>query len=327
MKKALVLLTFLIKMNYMMKVPTKTDYSTYTWHTYAYELGPPVPPYSNLRSQYNPPPFDFNAPAQQQQSESNLHGIHERTQGTVYPGTHFEDSSLNRASRNYRTSSGNADAVVDYHLQTRATERETYVPEERKFVDDAITYPQPHDAPAFNSHQQNPPRDQQGNVPAQTNTSPKKQDIVGHNCVYNLCEDASDYPEDLIVQQLSKSRQFDGFFNNTQIPVLTSKVFGGPENLCSSTQNTTFPRSAVNTKLVKRYIANVGDYKQGVTVETCNNKDEKCMFSENVPSQYTLTCEQRFTVIPLVTYDDDKKLLVESFESPSCCVCMYKIAS
>ncbi|GJQ81637.1 spz [Trypoxylus dichotomus] len=309
-------------MNNMMKPQTKTDFSAYTWRTFSYGLEPasPRPSYFSIRSPYNVP-FGFNAPAEhQQQSGTNRRETHQQIQDGIHPQGNFENSPPNRASRNYRTSHENIE-VPDYHLQPRQTDQQTFVPGEREFTDDAIIYPQPHDAPPFSPQQPDPPK---RNVNSR-NTPPKKGDTAGENCIYNLCESAPDYPEDLIVDQLSRSKQFDAFFNNT-FPDILNKVLAEPENLCGSTKNTTFPRSAVNTKLVKRYIANVGEYRQGVKTEICNNDGEECMFGENFPLEYKSICVQRFTTIPLVAFDDDKNLLVESFDSPSCCVCMYKAA-
>lgn len=144
---------------------------------------------------------------------------------------------------------------------------------------------------------------------------------------------------------LQSNKNLNSFFNVSHLPSVATKGVGSPENLCKADMKLIFPKVAVNTKQKKRYIANVDEYKQAIWVETCewvpislsisrdsllidsffrSEQNKKCQFSNFWPSNYVSICEQRYTITPLVALDDEMNTIVDTFQSPSCCVCLFK---
>lgn len=94
------------------------------------------------------------------------------------------------------------------------------------------------------------------------------------DCVANICEKIDDYPEEFIKGILSRTRQFDKFFNNEILPDIADRL--KPESteseeqpLCQTQKQISYPKAAMNTNNASKFIVNVDGYRQGLVFETC----------------------------------------------------------
>lgn len=56
------------------------------------------------------------------------------------------------------------------------------------------------------------------------------------------------------------------------------------------------------------------------------NAGNTCMFQENLPMGYNITCVQKYMYKRLVAIKDSKDVYyLDSFKFPSCCACMYSV--
>lgn len=99
------------------------------------------------------------------------------------------------------------------------------------------------------------------------NSIPKK-------CVANICEDIDGYPEQSIIEKLSKTRQFDQYFNNEILPEIADRLKpdsteSEEQPLCQTQKQISYPKTAMNTNNSSKYIVNVDGYRQGLVFETC----------------------------------------------------------
>jgi len=97
--------------------------------------------------------------------------------------------------------------------------------------------------------------------------------------------------------------------------------------LCDSYQSYEFPKVARNVNGRWRYIINIDEYQQGVTVENCitNREDAPCLYGGamgNFPE--ATVCRQRYTRHNLLAITADRRVAYETFLIPSACVCHIK---
>lgn len=144
-----------------------------------------------------------------------------------------------------------------------------------------------------------------------------------------FCDDG-DYPSDLI-QRIPKEQfeQFANYFLNETLPELpdnslTTRIDSTNEmSLCESKVETMHPKKAEALDKETKYIVNVGDYWQGITVEVCKNEKAPCQFHESFPSGYTTVCRQKYITKKMVVFQPNnaRELSTADFNFPSCCVC------
>lgn len=89
------------------------------------------------------------------------------------------------------------------------------------------------------------------------------------NCLYNICEDVDDYPEQYIKDLVRNSPTLHGFFDD---PVsIANRINDDTEDngLCETIVKTVFPKKAVNKDNIEKFIINDDENRQGIITEQC----------------------------------------------------------
>jgi len=149
----------------------------------------------------------------------------------------------------------------------------------------------------------------------------------------NLCQ-SEKYPESYVRSSLRSSKSVLGS------PVHFKKLFELPceyydepalrvglspteSPLCESYQSYVFPKVARNVYGQWRYIINIDEYQQGVTIEKCTREeDAPCLYGGHHGLYPEATgCRQRYTRHNMLTITGDRTVAYETFLIPSACVC------
>ncbi|XP_070497013.1 protein spaetzle 5-like [Chironomus tepperi] len=186
-------------------------------------------------------------------------------------------------------------------------------------------------------------------------------------CNFTYEEQMSNYPEKLInsiaaekkvLLKLStkpqRSKAFvcddgddDGYkhFEPTIHSVLVSSRFGSSakevnplndsseandqtEPLCESTRSRIFPQTLRNLQNKMVIVVNHGKLHQEVTIETCSNADQPCMFDINFPINVMTKCKQKYLIHTVKVLNENNQTIVdESVYVPSGCECRFKYKS
>lgn len=166
-----------------------------------------------------------------------------------------------------------------------------------------------------------PAPNMQGSQP----TPPKTK----RKCLGNFCEDVDYYPTDLVKNALKKSKNLDSYFEeNTAIDIRNRGGFDDEEDsndtMCPTRTITKYPQTAVNTNRQEKFLVNVEGYRQGIVFQTCI-ENTNCRFHEGFPLEYESSCKQKYVKRSLAILSDDNQTTAwDSFEVPSCCVCVIK---
>ncbi|KAL3276971.1 hypothetical protein HHI36_012334 [Cryptolaemus montrouzieri] len=149
-------------------------------------------------------------------------------------------------------------------------------------------------------------------------------------CVQNFCEEVDDYPETLIRNIVSRTHALDAYFREAEIAFeLNNRGAFDEEDdskdlMCNVVSATLYPQTAVNTKEEEKILVNIDGFKQGLNFETCANDDSPCRFSETLPLGYKSTCKQKYVKRNLAILGENNKTSWDTFNVPSCCVCVIK---
>jgi len=151
-------------------------------------------------------------------------------------------------------------------------------------------------------------------------TTPREQ----LNCVEGLCENVPGYPAADIRSSLETVKVFDDYFRALQLETIENRISetAGEEQMCKTREHRIYPQKANNSRHVERTIVNIDDKKQMIVFDTCL-ENSKCAFSETFPDTYTSECKQKYVKRRLVVLGDEReKLAFDTFDVPSCCVCV-----
>lgn len=149
--------------------------------------------------------------------------------------------------------------------------------------------------------------------------------------------DCASYPETEVRRLLRQSNtlkspiHFKKLFErpcNSTPNAIANRLFSiGEQPLCDSSTSYIFPKVAKTVQGEWRYIINIEEYQQGVTVVKCNHRgtDKGCRYGGkegNCPE--ATKCKQKYTRHNMLTVSPDEGVTYDTFKIPSACVCHYK---
>ncbi|XP_044756475.1 protein spaetzle-like [Coccinella septempunctata] len=158
----------------------------------------------------------------------------------------------------------------------------------------------------------------------------KKEEKPKKKCIRNFCEDVENYPETLIKNVLSRARNLEAYFKEAEVTFDISNRGGFDEDeddsdsMCPTKSITMYPKTAINTKKEEKFLINVEGHRQGIVFQTCI-ENSNCRFHEGFPTDYESSCKQKYVRRSLAILGDDNQTTAwDTFEVPSCCVCVIK---
>ncbi|CAH1992782.1 unnamed protein product [Acanthoscelides obtectus] len=142
------------------------------------------------------------------------------------------------------------------------------------------------------------------------------------DCDYGVCQEVNDYPEEKIAKLVEKSDVLKKYLANQKKVDISGRSGTPGKILCSTMTQTYFYRKLNNTRDKEMYIVNLGDYQQGVVLETCVDDSSSCS-SGNTLFDAKTKCEQRYSSrVLLALGKDSDQVEFDTFKLPSCCVCL-----
>jgi len=161
-------------------------------------------------------------------------------------------------------------------------------------------------------------------------------EAMERQCDDEICRtNDPDYPLTMIQQGLTRhgtlddKKAFSSLFGpscgNSTVNIKLRQSFDLKESpLCKAYQKYIFPQKALTVRGEYRYIINTGDYKQGVTVETCTRraKGRGCKYAGRDGRYPSATvCKQMYALQNMLAINEEGNVYVETFRIPSACVC------
>ncbi|XP_063217512.1 protein spaetzle isoform X3 [Bacillus rossius redtenbacheri] len=139
------------------------------------------------------------------------------------------------------------------------------------------------------------------------------------------CENVNGYPNDQIVQLISKETSMykSLFGTDVWMPEIANRI-SPDEELCKYNEQIVFPKVGKNKDEKWTWIANTPEFKQGVRVEECQNTNSECQLVSNWPIGYKTECKQKYILRRMLSVTGDGSPSADDFLFPSCCVCSVK---
>lgn len=101
-------------------------------------------------------------------------------------------------------------------------------------------------------------------------TNIKIRSSTTHNCLYNICEEVDDYPEDYIKDIIRNTPLLHDFFDGpVDIANRINYDTSDDEGLCQSVKKTVYPKKALNRDNIEKIIVNDNENRQGIITEQC----------------------------------------------------------
>ena len=156
------------------------------------------------------------------------------------------------------------------------------------------------------------------------------------------CSDASDYPDTLTRNLLSRQEAlrgklfkqvFDAECSDLRAGIIGTRFFSvEDEQLCSGRHKVIFPRKALNLNNEWRFVVNVDNFTQAVDIEECEepffsdfNSDSygSCLYAGGQGKNPSVTaCKQIYSEYKLLSLASNQlSLEVDKFRLPSACAC------
>lgn len=93
-------------------------------------------------------------------------------------------------------------------------------------------------------------------------------------CLNNVCDEVDEYPADYIKSIISRTKEFDDFFNNVIPPDITDRLRpdsteSQEQTMCQTKSHVSYPKFGKNTANSSKIIINVEGYVQALVYETC----------------------------------------------------------
>ncbi|XP_041447611.1 protein spaetzle isoform X3 [Drosophila obscura] len=147
----------------------------------------------------------------------------------------------------------------------------------------------------------------------------------------SFCTQVENYP-DLSRIKGKLAQNFSHFFSDPEpVPTDISSRLGPNDEvfLCRSHRRYLYPQSGRKSDNTWQFIVNNEEFKQGILVEECENKDTPCDYSSSFPQRYKPICKQHYVMRMLAsirnTSGEELDVAQESFQIPSCCKCVLKV--
>lgn len=105
--------------------------------------------------------------------------------------------------------------------------------------------------------------------------NPQINEKSKRKCVRNFCEEVDNYPEALIKNVLSKTKNLESYFKEAEVVFDINNRGGFDEDeddndsMCPTKSITMFPKTAINTNKQEKFLINVEGHKQGIVFQTC----------------------------------------------------------
>lgn len=152
-------------------------------------------------------------------------------------------------------------------------------------------------------------------------------DLVPSPCEIGvICENVSNYPHEIVERQLAKNEHLINFQNQDEmdkVPMINRIGGGGPTDdmLCDVMEQVLFPEVGLTQDGEYMYIANAGNYRQAIRIETCRKGNTPCKLIDGFASGYDTSCEQKYIYRRLLGVHRNGTLSVNSFKIPASCCC------
>ncbi|KRT81509.1 hypothetical protein AMK59_6350 [Oryctes borbonicus] len=148
---------------------------------------------------------------------------------------------------------------------------------------------------------------------------------VDGTCLYEMCNQTSDYPSEEILKVMQKRDEYKEFFGTVMAPYNTfiKSRFGGEENMCQSVPVFMLPQKARDVNGVWQTVVNVGEeFQQIVHFEACAEGAE-CYAQAHLPGGHQTTCAVEEIVFRMIVLGPDGDLKMAPFRIPAGCYCKY----
>ncbi|KAK1119691.1 hypothetical protein K0M31_013110 [Melipona bicolor] len=145
-------------------------------------------------------------------------------------------------------------------------------------------------------------------------------------CKHQLyCENASNYPSDLVSRELKKNPHLRGYSSMDEVDSLTRDE-NEPETepLCPSMEEIIVPISGLTRDGIWMYILNDNNLNQSVRIEQCLKRDQSCRMINGLAHGYYTQCKQRYTYRQLWALNNEGRIVQDSFLLPTSCCCRVK---
>ncbi|XP_017036991.1 protein spaetzle isoform X13 [Drosophila kikkawai] len=142
----------------------------------------------------------------------------------------------------------------------------------------------------------------------------------------SFCTQVDNYP-DLSALKQKLAGKFARFFNDELQPQDVSARVGTADDevfLCRTNRRILYPKKGLKADNSWQLIVNDEEFKQGIQIEECEEKDLPCGYAENFPQRYKPVCRQHFVMRNLASIPNSGQLDVvqDVFKIPSCCKCV-----
>ncbi|KAH8232360.1 hypothetical protein KR032_004700, partial [Drosophila birchii] len=143
----------------------------------------------------------------------------------------------------------------------------------------------------------------------------------------SFCTQVDNYP-DLSALKQKLAGKFARFFNDELIqPTDVSARVGSADDevfLCRTNRRILYPKKGLKADNSWQLIVNDEEFKQGIQIEECEEKDLPCGYAENFPARYKPVCRQHYVMRNLASIPNSGQLDVvqDVFKIPSCCKCV-----
>ncbi|KAH8283893.1 hypothetical protein KR054_004670, partial [Drosophila jambulina] len=205
--------------------------------------------------------------------------------------------------------------------QALAQTQSNPVPNVRKPQSDTFVFPGPTSIHRRNESVTAPPQ------PSVNMSSSSQCGDEGNQESKSFCTQVDNYP-DLSALKQKLAGKFARFFNDDLVqPTDVSARVGSAEDevsLCRTKRHILYPKKGLKADNSWQLIVNDEEFKQGIQIEECEEKDLPCDYAENFPLRFKPVCRQHYVMRNLASIPNTGQLDVvqDVFKIPSCCKCV-----